>query len=42
MFGFFRLVLVACVVLFHAGNSPCEVRIGVSAVIVFICSLAMR
>ena len=35
MFGTLRLVLAALVVLFHAGNSPYEIRIGVSAVIVF-------
>jgi peptidoglycan/LPS O-acetylase OafA/YrhL len=35
MFGFLRLTLAACVVLFHAGNSPFGVRMGVSAVIIF-------
>lgn len=35
MFGSLRLALAICVVLFHAGNSPFGVRMGVSAVIVF-------
>ena len=43
MFGYLRIILASIVVIFHAGYSPCGIRMGVSAVIVFfiLSGLAM-